>query len=1036
MHDDSKLILARIDRLMSQRIAPAKYRAKAPVELTKWAAPGEPVPFIEAVAQPFSPISVGESWGRPWGTTWFHVRGTVPREWESMIGEDTLLELVTDIGFNDTQSGFQCEAMAYTVNGRIIKAVEPHNRYVTLPQTGEGIELYLEAASNPDVINEWTYVPTEMGRWQEDNKAHLYHLTEICLGLRDLEVCALYADLETLRGLVEVLPERSPRRGLILGAFAEVLRVVDPEEVSRTATAGRESLAPALAKPATASSHKVLAVGHAHIDSAWLWPVRETARKVARTFSNVLDLMDKHPDFIFAASSAQQYEWIKDQYPELFERVKAQVAAGRFVPVGGMWVECDTNLPGGEALARQFIAGGAFFREEFGIEAPEAWLPDSFGYTAALPQIIKLAGAKWFLTQKISWNQVNRMPHHTFWWEGIDGTRVFSHFPPVDTYMSDLSAEDLKRAEEQYAEKSIEGTSLVPYGYGDGGGGPTREMMDLADRKRDLEGSPRVKLGTPQEFFADANRQYPDAPVWSGELYLELHRGTFTSQARTKRGNRHSESLLRQAELWAATAAVRTGLAYPSAELEAVWKVVLRNQFHDILPGTSIGWVHDQVEAEHRAAAQKLEAIIQRSLEALSGQEVTIGSSLPTESAPTPGSASELIVNAGPFPYMGVAPLSAGRPVALAAEDDQKPLTVSESADGIRVRTKELEVVVASDGTISSLYDVEADREAVAPGLALNKLQLFRDTPSEWDAWDIDLIDRVTKKELVRADRVEVTEVGDDHVVIVVERAFNNSSVIQSIRIGASGRHLDIRTEVDWHEKEKMLKLAFPFDVRAQQSTSETQFGHLHRPLHTNTSWDVARFETPAHRWVHVGEPNYGFAVANDSVYGYDFSRDTREDGGTTTQVRLSLLRAPLYPDPQSDQGRHTFNVRVHAGAEISDAIRDGYELNVPGRPMSAMGEGGLGEIAPLISVTDSSAVVESVKLAEDGSGDVIVRLYESQGMRTSATITADFAVTQIAEVNLHERALAQCEALVEAAEGAAHVGLRPFQIVTLRFSR
>src|SRR5690606_10952090 len=326
---------------------------------------------------------------------------------------------------------------------------------------------------------------------------------------------------------------------------------------------------------------RVSAVGHAHIDSAWLWPLRETVRKVARTAANVTALMDDHPGLVFAMSQAQQLEWIKEHRPEVYARVKEKAAEGRFVPVGGMWVEADTNMPGGEAMARQFVFGKRFFAEEFGVDTPEVWLPDSFGYSAALPQIVRLAGARWFLTQKISWNRTNPFPHHSFQWEGIDGTRVFTHFPPADTCNSELAGRELAHAARNFRDKGAATRSLVPFGWGDGGGGPTREMLGRADRLADLEGSPKVRLERPAEFFAAAEQEYPQAPVWAGELYLELHRGTYTSQARTKQGNRRSEHLLREAELWAATAAVRTGAAYPYDRLERIWKQVLLHQFHD-----------------------------------------------------------------------------------------------------------------------------------------------------------------------------------------------------------------------------------------------------------------------------------------------------------------------------------------------------------------------------------------------------------------------------------------------------------------------
>lgn len=387
------------------------------------------------------------------------------------LGEekDVQVELVVDLGFTGAQPGFQAEGTVYSSSGSIIKAVEPLNRSVRLEVGfGGGIDVYIEAAANPNVAQD--FVPSHpYGDKATAGEARLYRLAQLEVGLLDLPVWELKQDIEALVGLLGELSPSSQRRAEILRALDRMVDTMEPDDVSGTAAVGRSVLAPVLGKPASASAHHVRAVGHAHIDSAWLWPTRETVRKVARTFSNVCDLIDENPDFVFAASSAQQYAWLKQSYPGLFERVKEKVAAGNFVPVGGMWVESDTNLPGGEALARQFVAGKSFFLREFGVDCEEVWLPDSFGYSAALPQIMEAAGARWFLTQKISWNETNTMPHHTFRWEGIDGSRIFSHFPPVDTYNSDLGAADLARAERQYAEKGIGTTSMVPFGHGDGG---------------------------------------------------------------------------------------------------------------------------------------------------------------------------------------------------------------------------------------------------------------------------------------------------------------------------------------------------------------------------------------------------------------------------------------------------------------------------------------------------------------------------------------------------------------------------------------
>jgi alpha-mannosidase len=757
----------------------------------------------------------------------------------------------------------------------------------------------------------------------------------------------------------------------------------------------------------------VHAVGHAHIDSAWLWPTRETVRKCARTFSNVLSLMDSDPDVRFACSSAQQYAWVQEHYPELFERIRERVREGRFVPVGGMWVESDTNMPGGEALARQLVEGKRYFVTEFGVEPTEVWLPDSFGYTAALPQLARLAGSENFLTQKISWNDTNTMPHHTFWWEGIDGSRVFTHFPPVDTYNSDLSAEELDRAERQYAEKGRANTSLAPFGYGDGGGGPTREMVAQARRTADLEGSPRVTLSDSRTFFDAARAEYADPPTWVGEMYLEYHRGTYTSQARTKRGNRRSEHLLREAELWAATATVRTGAAYPAERLRRLWRTVLLQQFHDILPGSSIAWVHREAERNYAAVAAELEEIVGESLRALVGEGDAV-----------------VAVNSGPFARDGVPGVG-----ARVLDGPQRDGTVAPVADGDGGWVLENDVVrvaVDASGHVTSAVEVASGREAILPGARANLLQLHRDIPNEWEAWDIDEHHRRSTTDLDGAAKIETvtTEAGP---ALRVVREVGRSRIEQDLELPASGRGLRITTRVDWHERQKLLKLAFPLAVHADRATSEIQFGHVHRPTHTNTSWDHARFETVAHRWVHVAEPGFGVAVANDSTYGHDITRtrvdDTRDgrDSATGTTVRLSLLRAPKFPDPDADQGTHELRCELVVGAGIDEAIRHGYALNLPERTVT-----GARGIDPLVTVDDDAVVVEAVKLAEDGSGDVVLRLYESRGGRARARLSLGFAHRDVDVTDLLERTVGAAQR----DGGDVVVDLTAFQVLTLRVRR
>ena len=1032
MHNDHSLVEARLDRFVRDHLTPALYRDARPLAATAWQVEREPVPFETAVEQQFEPVPLGWRWGRAWSTVWLRVTGEVPAEWLPQPPEGTRIEVLVDFGYNRSRSGFQAEGLAYRPDGTLIKAISPLNSWLPVAASAGSIDVFIEAAANPDVAGEYTFDPTPYGQWETAPDEPLYELKQLEMALRDDTVWELLQDVWTLRGLMAELPAGSSRRHEILRALEDMLDVLDPEGIPSTAQAGRDVIADVLARPAHASAHRILATGHAHIDSAWLWPLRETVRKCARTFTNAMDLMDEHPDFVFSCSSAQQYLWMKEHHPRVFARIREKVAAGQFVPVGGMWVESDSNMPGGEAMARQFVAGKQFFIDEFGVECEEAWMPDSFGYSGALPQIVAAAGSRWFLTQKISWNQINRMPHHTFWWEGIDGTRVFTHFPPADTYISELSGAELAHAERNFSEKGRATMSLVPFGWGDGGGGPTREMIAAAHRTANLEGSPRVTIGSSRDFFAAAETEYPEAPVWSGEMYLELHRGVFTSQLRTKQGNRRNEALLRQAELWASTAALRgardgSGFAYPREALTRAWQTVLLLQFHDILPGSSIAWVHREAEQRHAAVTKALEGIIGEALEALAAL-----AGLPERAALGEAGALDrtvdLMVNAGPFAREGVPALGAG---VLNAEHPS--VTATEADSGATVLDNGIiRAVVDARGHLTSLIAHADGREAIPAGAPANVLRLHRDLPNLWDAWDLDQHYQRTVTELHDVDERRVRSSADSATVVTVRHVGDGvdrpqSTIEQRLILRAGATALEIENRIDWREREKILKLAVPLDVHADRIAAETQFGHLFRPTHTNTSWDAARFEACQHRFVHLAEPGYGVAIANDSTYGYDVSRDTRADGGTTTTVRFSLLRAPLFPDPESDQGEHLLRFRIAPGATIGDAVALGYDLATPLRAVRSAAP-----IAPIVSSSDPAVVVETVKLAEDGSGDLVVRLYESRGGRAHTVLTLDGMARAITCTDLLERTLPD-----EPAGAGASIELpfRAFQLRTVRFS-
>ena len=1039
MHDDRRLVEGRIDRVLHERIAPAVYSATTPMRLSGWPVPGEPVSIRDAAAATYDPIAVGDAWGTPWSTLWIRAEGVVPAEWAGCR-----VEALFDLGFAGDWPGFQAEALVYDALGSPLKGIHPGNRYVPVVSTaagGEQVTFLVEAAANPDVLGQG-FVPTDVGDRLTAGDNPLFQLRQADLAIRNDDVWQLQTDLQVLSELMHALSTDDPRRHEILRTLERALDCLDSNDILATACAARAVVAVALERPANASAHVVSAIGHAHIDTAWLWPQRETKRKAARTFSNVTALAEEYPELMFACSQAQQYAWIKEEYPELYQRIQRAVAKGQWIPAGGMWVEADGNLPGGESLARQLVVGKRFFLDEFGYDCPGVWLPDSFGYTAAFPQLARLAGMQWFLTQKISWNQTNRFPHHTFWWEGLDGTRIFTHFPPADTYNATLTGHELAHAVRNFADKGGGTRSLLPFGHGDGGGGPTREMLERARRLRDLEGSARVVIEDPDAFFRAAQAEYPNAPVWSGELYLELHRATFTTQANTKANNRRCEHLLREAELWSVAASLHSGATYPYEQLDRLWKTVLLHQFHDILPGSSIAWVYREAEAAYLVARNELEQIIARAVDALARGDG--GTEEPWVFNPSPRSRAEVVSVPGTVARRTTGQALADGTVAVFARVPAAagaPLAVTESAPPAEVETTEstldnglLRIEVNGQGLLTSIRDLIADREVLPPDARGNVLQMHADLPNSWDAWDIDRHYLRRHVDVTQCDSLAVVEAGPLVGAIRVERSFGASTVAQTVRLTAGSRRLELDLDLDWHETEQILKLAFPFDIHADRASAEIQFGHVHRPTHDNTSWDAARFELCCHRFVHLAEAGYGVALVNEATYGYDARRRTRADGGTTTTVRMSVVRAPRSPDPRADRGRHRRRFALIPGATVADAVAAGYAMNLPLRITS--GRGAVPQ-RPLVDMDGHAAVVEAVKLADDRSGDIVVRLYESLGGRTRSVLRASFPVAEAGIVDLLERATGETLAVDATGDGAAiPIILRPFQVLSVRLRR
>lgn len=1007
----------RVRRFLAEQLPARRHLDTAPVTIEAWEVPGEPVPFAEAKAQTYSPIEVGARWGRPWSTLWLHVTGEVPETWVSDDERD--IELQLNLSFTN-MPGFQAEALIWNTDGTTVKAINPYNQYLTLEPGTTSFEYYLELAANPNVAGDWTFAPTKLGEWESAGDDPIYDLTELRLAWRSKAIWELEQDVVALSGLMHELPEDSTRRQDILRCLDDALDVADPDDLHATAHDAREVLRRELDKPANASAMTVIATGHAHIDSAWLWPVRETVRKCARTFSNVCWLLEHYDDLTFSCSSAQQYQWIRDFYPELFERIKTHVASGRFIPVGGMWVESDTNMPGSEAMARQFIQGKSFFLREFGLETTETWLPDSFGYSGALPQICAAAGNTNFLTQKVSWNQFSVFPHHTFWWEGIDGTTQYTHFPPADTYNCQLTGKELAYVEKNYKDKGRSHIALSPTGWGDGGGGPTREQLAAGRRAANLEGSPKVEFSSPTTFFERSRAEYADAPRWNGELYLELHRGTYSSQIRGKQGNRRSEALMHDVEKWSALAArLDDSFEYPYAEINELWEKVLLLQFHDILPGSSIAWVHKETEHNYEDIAERGEELVEKALEAIARAKDT-GTGKSSGDGETAGE-----------------------------------VTCEESDGCFALSNGHVFATIDADGHLVSLRAGESGRELIAPGAKGALLQLHRDTPNAWDSWDIDEFYRRIGRDLATVGPVSVEREGEAvHVratyetrtegVRTEERPYPGapsngagSRIVLTYVLAPGAKGLEVVLDVDWHERKKVLKLAFPFDLRAAHMASEIQFGHIERPIPVNTLDDFGRFETCAHRWVRVHEGEQAgsaVAVANDSSYGHDVRRCLREsDGGTTTIVRATVIRAAEFPDPRAEEGEYRMRYSLVPGASIADAIDEGTRLNQAPRDVD---QDLVDAALARIEGEGTSLRLQTLKLAEDQSGDVIVRLYESEGVRGEGVVVVPGA-EEIVAVDLLERELTEESVLHYQAQRAdgdrITIAARPFQIVTLR---
>jgi alpha-mannosidase len=854
------------------------------------------------------------------------------------------------------------------------------------------------------------------------------------------------------------LDDNNPTKYLLFNVLNDAFNALDTrdpigeEKFYSSIEPALQILKTGIEKSGTPLDAVIHATGHAHIDVAWLWTLGQTHRKTERTFHSVIRLMEQFPDYHFSQSQPQLYQFIKEDQPALFESIKRRIKEGRWEPMGGMWVEADCNLSGAESLARQFLLGRTFFRENFGedAESPVLWLPDVFGYAWALPQLIQQAGLKYFMTIKIGWSQYNRLPYDTFLWQGIDGTQVITHFSTVpdpgnyaSTYNAMADAREALGTWNNFQQKELHKVLLMAYGFGDGGGGPTREMLENIEVMKNFPSLPQVRQSSVKNFFESIEplAESKMMPVWNGELYLEYHRGTYTTQARNKRANRKSEFLLHDAEFIATLASLYTKYAYPAEQFNHAWRTICLNQFHDIIPGSSVGAVYEESQGQYAELTQVMTQLRDEALESianhLDADLVLVNATsftqqglvfIPSDSfqrftrdgepVPAQGTDSGLWLDAGELEPYSVLALRKESPAE--SPRSQFPSIMLLENDFIRVEFN-------NDGDITRILDKQAIREVLSQDSIANQFQAFEDRPNSWDAWDVDIFydDKMWLAE--PAESIKFIEYGEIRQAIEIKRKIQNSEYIQRISLSRNSPRLDFDTSIIWMEHHMMLKVAFPVAILAPQATYEIQWGNVQRPTHHNTSWDWARFETCAQKWVDLSEGDYGVSLLNDCKYGHDIHDHV---------MRITLLRSPTMPDPMADVGKHRFKYSLypHVGPWNEETQRQAYLLNDPIIVYESkveglvLGSSKVSSLPSLVSCDAPNVIIETIKRAEDGNG-IIVRLYESQRKRGQVGVKVGGGVESAWETNLLEEN--QSELQVESNQ--VILNMRPYQIVTLR---
>lgn len=988
-------------------------------------------------------VAVGQEWGEHYGTSWLRTVLRIPAE---LRGLPLILQLYWDRRDRD-ELLTRLEATVF-VDGRAYGAFDWRHPILLLPRSIHDTE------DHTLLLQVFTEQPHPFGglmiRTRHEAHWRLYHL------------------MQTVLDVAISLPEDEITRHALLDRLNAAYIMLDLREGWQSARfidsarAAYDYLQAHLVEGLQSGERPQITIsGHAHLDIAWQWPYWRTRQKIVHTVANVLSLMDRYPDYHYSQSQPQVLQWLKEDAPELYARVKQRVAEGRFEPVGAMWLETDCNLTSGESLVRQIMHGTRFLQEELGVTVQHIWLPDVFGYSAALPQILRSCNIPVFMTTKISWNQFNRMPCDTFRWRGIDGSEVLTHFitaPDLHTtttfytYNGPARPKDMSGTWSNYRQQAINDHLLYLAGWGDGGGGPTEEQIERIQIMGNLPSFPQVKFGRADVFFTDLYERVwnnPKLPTWVGELYLEYHRGTYTSQARNKQANRRAELYYRETEFLNSWASLY-GMPSRQEQLNEGWRLILLNQFHDVLPGSSIHAVYEDTERIYQQVFAIGQRIRDEALTMLQKQIATreqaiivlnslfwkrtdplqipasLGIDLPRAQHSTDWNGDALLLLDGvSIPSGGTVVLSGDEPYNVTPSACRASTVENKS---FLLQNDFYDLYLNSNGDIKQLYDKRVQRDVFTNGQVGNELVAYEDRPLDFDAWDIDLFYEEKPYPLHDNTSVHILEEGAVRATVEVVRYYLSSRITQRISLWRSSPRIDFATEIDWHEHQILLKAVFPLAINSNRATYEIQFGSVERPTHRNTSWDLARFEVCAHRWIDLAEGNYGVSLLNDSKYGHDVHDNI---------MRLTLLKSGIFPDSQADQGLHrfTYSLLPHAGDwREAQTVRHAYELNVP-----AIYLAGQGQTPAMSSHTSTSfiqtdcshIVVETIKPAEAGDG-LIVRLYEAHNQRGNATLRFAAPLRSVQVCNLLEEPLADI-GVDTAQSNSFSFEVRPFEIKTFR---